>query len=94
MIRTLRNLSALAFLLAVFAIPPATMEAQGDFCATIRYRCNGENVDFSGCEQGCSELWSRCSSYCSSGNVYDFYCSDSGASRSGYCDCQQPCFEG
>lgn len=92
MIRPLRNLSAVAFLAAVIALPGVPVQAEGDSCEWIRYRCNGENVDFGGCEQSCGDLWQRCSNYCN-GNVYDFYCEDGGSSRSGYCDCQEPCFE-
>jgi len=94
MLRTLRNLLALAFFVTMVALPGSAVQAQGDYCASVRYRCNGMNVDFAGCVQSCGELWQRCSDYCAPGSVFDFYCDDSGASRSGYCDCQEPCFEG
>lgn len=94
MIRTFRNLSALAFLLTVLAFPGTGVQAQGDHCAWILYRCNGENIDFGGCVQDCGDLWARCSAWCDPGGVHEFYCEGNPGSTSGYCDCEEPCFEG
>ena len=92
MIRSFRNLAALVFLLSVAFVPVST-EAAVSECEATWYRCGGDNVDFTNCEESCTELFDNCSSYCG-GGFWEFYCEGEPGSTSGWCDCAPLCMGG